>query len=86
MASEVLEHIPDVKKAIENIVLVLKKYIAISCPNKRDSNPDHINFLTPEILNILFTEACKEQDVKIKKLQFDYTLKELLLFITLDKS
>ena len=85
VASEVLEHIPDVKKAIENIVLVSKKYIIGSVPSKRDSNPDHLRLLTPQILNILFTEACKEQDVKIKKLQFDYTPKELLFFIRLEK-
>ena len=85
VASEVLEHISDVKKAIENIVWVSKKYIIGSVPSKRDSNPDHLRLLTPQILNILFTEVCKEQDVKIKKIQFDYTPKELLFFIRLEK-
>lgn len=85
IASEVLEHIHDVKKAIENIILISKKYIIGSVPNKRDSNPDHIHFLTPQILNILFTEVCKEQNIVLKKIQFDYTLKELMFFVKLEK-
>ncbi len=54
---EVLEHIPEVEKAIMNAVRLAKSYVVVSVPSKEDSNPEHIHLLTKEILTDLFTRA-----------------------------
>lgn len=54
---EVLEHIPDVKKAIKNAINLSKKYIIITVPSKEDDNPEHIHLLTKEILTKYFNEC-----------------------------
>lgn len=64
-ALEVLEHIPDVEKAVKNIVRLAKRYVVVSVPSKPDNNPEHIHLLTKEKLTAVFTEAGAE------KLHFD---------------
>lgn len=54
---EVLEHIPEVEKAIMNAVRLAKRYVVVSVPSKEDNNPEHIHLLTKEILTDLFTRA-----------------------------
>ncbi len=54
---EVLEHIPEVEKAIFNAVRLAKRYVVVSVPNKEDNNPEHIHLLTKDILTDLFTRA-----------------------------
>ena len=51
---EVLEHIPDVDKAIENAIKLAKDYIVITVPSKEDDNPEHIHLLTKDILTNIF--------------------------------
>ena len=62
---EVLEHIPNVKKAIENAVKIAKQYVVITVPSKEDDNPEHIHLLTKNILTQYFNDA------GVKKLSFD---------------
>ncbi len=54
---EVLEHIPEVEKAIMNAVRLAKRYVVVSVPSKEDNNPEHIHLLTKDILTDLFTRA-----------------------------
>ncbi len=54
---EVLEHIPDVKKAIYNAIRIAKKYIVVTVPSKEDNNPEHIHLLTKNILTSIFNEC-----------------------------
>jgi len=54
---EVLEHIPEVEKAIFNAVRLAKRYVVVSVPSKEDNNPEHIHFLTKNILTDIFTRA-----------------------------
>ncbi|MGN0477535.1 MAG: class I SAM-dependent methyltransferase [Ruminococcus sp.] len=56
-ALEVLEHIPEVEKAVKNIVRLAKRYVVVSVPSKPDNNPEHIHLLTKEKLTAVFTEA-----------------------------
>ena len=62
---EVLEHIPDVQKAICSAVRLAKRYVVVTVPSKMDNNPEHIHLLTKERLTELFHHA------GCMKLQFD---------------
>ncbi len=62
---EVLEHIPDVKSAINNAVKLAEKYVIVTVPSKADDNPEHIHLLTKEKLTAYFTEC------GVKSLSFD---------------
>ena len=54
---EVLEHIPDVGKAVQAAVKIARKFVVVSVPSKPDNNPEHIHLLTKEKLTGLFAEA-----------------------------
>lgn len=54
---EVLEHIPEVGKAVKSAVKMAKRYVVVSVPSKPDDNPEHIHLLTKEILTELFRDA-----------------------------
>jgi len=54
---EVLEHIPEVKKAVEAAVKMAKQYVVVTVPSKPDNNPEHIHLLTKEKLTRLFEAA-----------------------------
>lgn len=62
---EVLEHIPDVQKAIYSAVRLAKRYVVVTVPSKPDNNPEHIHLLTKERLTELFHNA------GCARLQFD---------------
>lgn len=54
---EVLEHIPEVDKAIAAAVRMAKQYVVVTVPSKPDDNPEHIHLLTKDILTDLFHQA-----------------------------
>lgn len=54
---EVLEHIPEVDKAVAAAVKMAGKYVVVSVPSKPDDNPEHIHLLTKDILTELFVKA-----------------------------
>lgn len=54
---EVLEHIPDVEKAVEAAVRMARKCVVVSVPSKEDNNPEHIHLLTKKTLTDLFAKA-----------------------------
>ncbi len=54
---EVLEHIPDVEKAVASAVRMAKQYVVVTVPSKPDDNPEHIHLLTKEKLTQLFSAA-----------------------------
>lgn len=54
---EVLEHIPNVKAAVQNAVRMAKHFIVVTVPSKEDDNPEHIHLLTKDILTSLFYEC-----------------------------
>lgn len=54
---EVLEHIPDVERAVRAAVNMAKQYVVVTVPSKPDDNPEHIHLLTKDILTGLFQQA-----------------------------
>lgn len=62
---EVLEHIPDVQRAICEAVRLAKRYVVVTVPSKPDNNPEHIHLLTKDRLTVLFGNA------GCTRLQFD---------------
>lgn len=54
---EVLEHIPDVEKAVANAVRMARRFIIVTVPSKPDDNPEHIHLFTKEILTDVFLNA-----------------------------
>jgi hypothetical protein len=74
---EVLEHIPDYRKAVSEIVRVASEHIVLSVPSKPDNNPEHINFFTKEsIAKLLHT-------FPIKNIHIDYVHNHMLVLVTL---
>lgn len=54
---EVLEHIPDVEKAVNAAVRMAKQYVVVTVPSKPDNNPGHIHLLTKDRLTQMFNAA-----------------------------
>ncbi len=74
---EVLEHIPDVQKAVCSAVRLAKRYVVVTVPSKPDSNPEHIHLLTKERLTELFGNA------GCARLQFDAVPGHLVMVATM---
>lgn len=55
-ALEVLEHIQDTQRAVDEIVRVCRK-VVFSVPSEPDDNPEHVHFHTPEDLTRMFLTA-----------------------------
>lgn len=54
---EVLEHIPDAQRAVDNAVRLAKRFVVVSVPSKPDDNPEHIHLFTKEKLGDMFLSA-----------------------------
>ncbi len=72
---EVLEHIPEVEKAIENAVRIARKYVIVSVPSKEDDNEEHIHLLTREKLESYFNAY------NVEKISFDEVNEHLIAII-----
>lgn len=77
---EVLEHIPEVGKAVAAAVKMAKRYVVVSVPSKPDNNPEHIHLLTRDILTELFHAA------GCAKLHFDGVNGHLILIATKERA
>ena len=77
---EVLEHIPDVEKAIESAVKMARKYVVVSVPSKGDNNPEHIHLLTKDKLTKYFNEY------GVTKLHFDGVNGHLLMIAAMEEA
>ena len=76
---EVLEHIPEVDKAVIAAVKMARKYVVLSVPSKEDDNPEHIHLLTKDILTKLFADA------GCGKLHFSGVNGHMIMMATIEK-
>lgn len=74
---EVLEHIPDVDRAVAAAVSMARRFVVVSVPSHPDNNPEHIHLLTKERLTALFQAA------GCHKLNFDGVNGHLILIATI---
>lgn len=70
---EVLEHIPEVEKAVTNAVRMAGRYIIVTVPSKPDDNPEHIHLFTKDMLSEMFLNA------GCSKVKFDSVLNHLFM-------
>ena len=75
---EVLEHIPQVDKAVEAAVRIARKHVVVTVPSKPDDNPEHIHLLTKAALTELFESA------GCTRLRFDGVNGHLFMVATVD--
>lgn len=68
---EVLEHVPEMRKALAEVCRVARRFVLFSVPSKADDNPEHIHLFTQQQLRTLLAE----QDVT--RVHFDYVLNHL---------
>jgi len=71
-ALEVLEHILEVEKAVNEIVRVASDFVLVSAPSKEDTNPDHVHLLDKVRMQELF------QGAGIINIRFEYVLNHLI--------
>ena len=76
---EVLEHIPQVDRAVEVAVRIARKHIVVTVPSKPDDNPEHIHLLTKAALTDLFARA------GCTRLRFDGVNGHLFMVATVGK-
>lgn len=72
-ALEVLEHIPKLEQAIQDICRVAAQYVVLSVPSKEDDNPEHIHLLNTQRLSELFANA------GAKSVKFEYYVRNHLI-------
>ena len=70
---EVLEHIPDVEKAVANAVRMAGRFVVVTVPSKPDNNPEHIHLFTKDMLTEMFLKA------GCSKVKFDSVLNHLFM-------
>lgn len=76
---EVLEHIPEVDRAVRAAVNMARKFVLVSVPNQPDNNPEHIHLLTKDKLTELFGAA------GCKRLSFDGVNGHLIMIAALGR-
>jgi len=76
---EVLEHIPEVEKAVAAAVRMAKQFVVVTVPSKPDNNPEHIHLLTKDKLTQAFSAA------GCTKLHFDGVDGHLFMVASTDK-
>lgn len=76
---EVLEHIPDTEKALDEVCRVARDFIIFSVPSKEDDNPEHIHLFDQQA----FKEMLGARGVH--RLNFEYVPNHMIVVAKLDE-
>lgn len=75
-ALEVMEHIEDTEKFLDECVRLAYEWLILSVPSKEDDNPEHIHLFTENKINDLFSKY----DLKPK---YEYVLNHMIIKVKL---
>ena len=70
---EVLEHIPDTRKALAEVCRVARRFVLFSVPSKEDDNPEHIHLFDQQQFRTLLGEQ------GVTRVNFDYVLNHMIV-------
>lgn len=76
---EVLEHIPDTRKALAEVCRVARRFVLFSVPSKADDNPEHIHLFGQQQLRSLLGEQ------GITRVNFDYVLNHMIIIARIEQ-
>jgi len=76
---EVLEHIPDTRKALAEVCRVARRFVLFSVPSKADDNPEHIHlFDQPQFRSLLSEQG-------ITRVNFEYVLNHMIIIARIEQ-
>ncbi len=70
---EVLEHIPDTRKALAEVCRVAQRFVLLSVPSREDDNPEHIHVFQQQQLSLLLAGQ------GITRVHFTYVLNHMIV-------
>ena len=70
---EVLEHMPDPKRAAQEALRAAARFVVVSVPSKEDHNPEHIHLFEPKALASLFEGA--------RRVSIEYVLNHIVALV-----
>ena len=77
---EVLEHIPNTRKALAEVCRVARRFVLLSMPSKADDNPEHIHLFDQQQVRALLAEQ------GITRVQVDYVLNHMIVIARSERS
>ncbi len=70
---EVLEHIPETRKAVTEVCRVARRFVLFSVPSKEDDNPEHIHLFDQQTFRVLLGEQ------GITRVNVEYVLNHMIV-------
>ncbi len=76
---EVLEHVPETRKALAEVRRVARRFLIFSVPSKEDNNPEHIHLFDQRQIRALLGEQ------GITRVSVDYVLNHMLVLARVER-